>query len=87
MSKAKTKIQSRRIQRRVLNTALDFFSKVSGRKLSRLGYGGGLGRDHTKEIIVHQTLEDELDEEEATDAIERHFIDRNRQDTYRRAGF
>ncbi|MES0134471.1 hypothetical protein NKJ88_05825 [Mesorhizobium sp. M0016] len=49
MSKAKTKIQGRRIQRRVLNKAIDFFSKVSGRRLAGLGHGSGLGRDHTRE--------------------------------------
>lgn len=65
MSKAKSKILQRRTQRRVLNKALDFFSKISGRRLAHHGHGSGLGRD----------------------AIEQHLIDRNRQDTYRRAGF
>ncbi|RWB08821.1 MAG: hypothetical protein EOQ39_18590 [Mesorhizobium sp.] len=84
MSKAKNKAQVQRIQRRVLNKTLDFFRGISGRRLT---HGDGLRRGQVLEDVVYQTLEDELDEEEATDAIERHFIDRNRQDTYRRAGF
>lgn len=58
MSKAKSKILQRRTQRRVLNKALDFFSKISGRRLARLDYGGGLGRDHIEQYLTKRNRRD-----------------------------
>lgn len=49
MSKRATKVLTRRRARRILNKNPNFFSKVSGYFLARIGYGLGITRSDIRD--------------------------------------
>lgn len=55
MSKKRNKQFINRSTRRVLNEAIDFFGKLSGRKINRHGWGCGVSRGE----INHKTKDND----------------------------